>query len=143
PAGGKPGEAGPPKSGDGAGAVKPGEGAVKLDEVEIRIDPRAEWQQIYRETWRIERDLLYDPSAHGLDLAATEKKYEPYVAGLGSRHDLSLLMGEMLGELCLGRVFVDGGDTRAQPGARRGLVGSAYDLHQDSLRTGECHSGCH
>jgi tricorn protease len=32
---------------------------------------------MYRETWRIERDFLYDPNAHGLDLAAAEKKYDP------------------------------------------------------------------
>jgi Tricorn protease C1 domain len=90
PGAGKPGEGvGPPKSGEGT--VKPGEGAVKLEDVEVKIDPRAEWRQIYKETWRIERDFLYDPNAHGLDLAAAEKKYEPYVAGLGSRHDLSLL----------------------------------------------------
>src|SRR5262249_38160391 len=58
----KPGEgAGPPKSGDGPGPTKPAEGAVKLEDVEISIDPRAEWRQIYRETWRIERDFLYDP----------------------------------------------------------------------------------
>ena len=25
------------------------------------LDPRAEWQQMYRETWHIERDFFYDP----------------------------------------------------------------------------------
>src|SRR5262249_39627286 len=82
-----------------AAAPKPGEGAVKVDEVEVKVDPRAEWAQIYRETWRIERDFLYDPNAHGLDLAAAQKKYEPYLAGLGSRHDLGLVMEGVLGGL--------------------------------------------
>jgi tricorn protease len=128
PATEKPGEraGGPPKSGDGPGPVKPGEGAVKLEEVEIGIDPRAEWRQIYRETWRIERDFLYDPNAHGLDLAAAEKKYQPYLAGLGSRHDLSLLMEEMLGELCLGHVYIAGGDTMTPPDSKTGLLGADY-----------------
>ena len=27
------------------------------------IDPRAEWRQMYRETWHIERDFFYDPQS--------------------------------------------------------------------------------
>ena len=45
----------------------------------MRVDPRAEWKQMYHEVWRIERDFLYDPNFHGLDLKAAEKKYEPYL----------------------------------------------------------------
>jgi tricorn protease len=56
---------------------------------------------MYWETWPIERDFLYDPAAHGLDLQAAEKKYQPYLSGLDHRQDLSLLMEVMLGELCL------------------------------------------
>src|SRR5262249_18447179 len=50
---------GPPKS------DKP----LRTDEMEVRVDPRAEWRQMYREAWRLQRDFLYDPHAHGLDLA--------------------------------------------------------------------------
>ena len=42
-------------------APKPGEGVLKLDGMEARIDPRAEWKQMYHEVWRIERDFFYDP----------------------------------------------------------------------------------
>jgi tricorn protease len=140
PGGGKPGEgAGPPKSGEGP--VKPGEGAVKLEDVEVKIDPRAEWQQIYRETWRIERDFLYDPGAHGLDLAAAEKKYQPYLAGLGSRHDLSLLMEEMLGELCLGHVYIAGGDNPLQPDSRTGLLGADYTVDNGRYKFARVYRG--
>jgi tricorn protease len=138
----KPGEgAGPPKSGDAPSPIKPGEGVVKLEDVEIGIDPRAEWQQIYRETWRIERDFLYDPNAHGLDLAAAEKKYQPYLAGLGSRHDLSLLMEEMLGELCLGHVYIAGGDTTTPPDSKTGLLGADYALDHGRYRFAKVYRG--
>ncbi|HLJ96222.1 MAG TPA: PDZ domain-containing protein [Gemmataceae bacterium] len=138
----KPGEgAGPPKSGEGPGPSKPGEGAVKLEDVEIRIDPRAEWRQIYRETWRIERDFLYDPNAHGLDLAAAEKKYQPYLSGLGSRHDLSLLMEEMLGELCLGHVYIAGGDNPIPPDSKTGLLGADYTVDQGRYRFARVYRG--
>jgi tricorn protease len=120
---------------------KPGEGAVKLDELEVQVDPRAEWEQIYRETWRIERDFLYDPGAHGLDLAASPQKYAPYLAGLGSRHDLSLLMEEMLGELCLGHVYIAGGDTPAPTDLKTGLLGADYAVENGRYRFARVYRG--
>ncbi len=54
--------------------------------------------------WRIERDFLYDPGFHGLDIKATEKKYEPFLRGLAHRNDLGYLLEECLGELSLGRL---------------------------------------
>src|SRR5262249_19390530 len=124
-----------------AGTPKPGEGAVKLEELEMKIDPRAEWQQIYRETWRIERDFLYDPNAHGLDLAAAEKKYKRYLPGLGSRYDLSLLMEEMLGELCLGHVYVAGGDVPTPSDLKTGLLGADYAIENGRYRFARVYRG--
>ncbi|HEY3926789.1 MAG TPA: protease, partial [Candidatus Koribacter sp.] len=49
------------------------------------IDPRAEYKQMYRETWHLERDFFYDPHLHGLDLAKIEAKYQPYLDNLASR----------------------------------------------------------
>ena len=134
----KPGE-GPPKPGEGA--QKPGEKPLKLDEIEVKVDPRAEWKQIYHETWRLQRDFLYDPNAHGLNLAASEKKYEPYLAGLGSRHDLSLLMEEMLGELCLGHVYLDSGDTPEAPDTKTGLLGADYAIENDRFKFAKIYRG--
>jgi tricorn protease len=121
---------------------KPGEGAIKLEDLEVRVEPRAEWKQIYRETWRLQRDFLYDPNAHGLDLAATEKKYAPYLDGLGSRHDLSVLMEEMLGELCLGHVYVAGGDMAAEPkDLKTGLLGADYAVEGDRYKFAKIYRG--
>jgi tricorn protease len=124
-----------------AAPPKPGEGAVRLDELELRVDPRAEWEQIYRETWRLQRDFLYDPNAHGLDLAAAQKKYKPYLAGLGSRYDLSLLMEEMLGELCLGHVYVAGGDVPTPSDLKTGLLGADYAIENGKYRFARVYRG--
>ena len=124
-----------------AAPPKPGEGAVKLEELEVKIDPRAEWEQIYRETWRLQRDFLYDPNAHGLDLAAAQKKYQPYLAGLGHRHDLSLLMEEMLGELCLGHVYVAGGDMPTPPDVKTGLLGADYAVEDGRYKFAKIYRG--
>jgi tricorn protease len=122
-------------------APKPGEGTLALGGVEIRVDPRAEWRQMYREVWRIERDFLYDPNAHGLDLKAAEKKYEPYLAGLASRRELTALFSEMLGELTLGHVYVQGGDVPQVPPVRGGLLGADYEVVEGRYRFARVYRG--
>ena len=60
-------------------------------------------------------------------------KYEPYLDGLGSRHDLNYLFDEMLGELSLGHVYV----ARRRPAAscRAGKGGLARRrLHVENGR---------
>src|SRR3989454_8728078 len=93
-----------------AAAPKPGEGALKLDELGGYVDPRAEWNQMYHEVWRIQRDFFYDPHWHGLDLTAAEKKYASFVKAAGGRDDINHLFEEMLGEITVGHMFVGGGD---------------------------------
>lgn len=115
-------------------APKAGEGALKTEGLEVWVDPRAEWRQMYRETWRIQRDFLYDPHAHGLDLAAAEKLYAPFVEGLGGREDLNALFEEMLGHLVLGHVFVGGGAIPPQEGVSVGLLGADFAVAEGRYR---------
>ncbi len=115
-------------------APKPGEGALKLDDMEVKVDPRAEWNQMYHEVWRIERDFLYDPHFHGLDLAAAEKKYAPYLKGAGGRADLNHLFVEMLGEITIGHMFIFGGDVPKVPEVKSGLLGADYKMENGRYR---------
>ena len=120
---------------------KPGEGVLRLEAMEVRVDPRAEWRQMYREVWRIQRDFLYDPGLHGLDLAAVMKQYEEYLDGIAHREDLNYLFSEMLGELCLGHVRAGGGDV---PETRRvgvGLLGADYRIENGRYRFARIYSG--
>jgi tricorn protease len=105
---------------------KDGDGALKLEEVSLRIDRLAEWQQMYREAWRIERDFLYDPNFHGLDLARAAQVYAPFVDGLASRADLNVLLEEMTGHISLGHTFIRGGAPRRQNAVGTGLLGADY-----------------
>jgi tricorn protease len=116
------------------GSSKPGEGKLSLEEMEVRVDPPAEWRQMYHEAWRLERDFLYDPNYHGYDIRAAEKEFARYLPGLGSRHDLNYLLEEMLGRLCLGHVFVAGGDMPEAKGAKAGLLGADYVIEQGRYR---------
>jgi len=45
--------------------------------MEIEVDPRAEWEQMFREVLRIERDFFYDPNMHGANLKSLAATYQP------------------------------------------------------------------
>lgn len=107
---------------------KAGEGALKLNGLEIRVDPLAEWQQIYREVYRIERDFLYDPGFHGYDLKTAWDEHEKYLPALGSRHDLNYLLDELLGGLSLQHVYLSGGDIPRAESRKGGLLGADYQV---------------
>ncbi|HEY6399979.1 MAG TPA: PDZ domain-containing protein, partial [Blastocatellia bacterium] len=125
----------------GTPAFKPGEGRLKIEEMEVYVDPRAEWNQMYRETWRIERDFFYAPNYHGLDLQATAKKYEPYLASLAHRADLNYLFQEMLGELSVGHLYVQGGDTPRPNFVPGGLLGADYKIENGRYRFAHVYNG--
>jgi tricorn protease len=113
-----------------AAAPKPGEGVLKLDGVEVRVDPKAEWKQMYEETWRIERDFLYAPNYHGYNLKAARKDFLPYLENVASRRDLNYLFVQMLSELSLGHVYVFGGDVAEPAPVKGGLLGCDFAVDQ-------------
>jgi len=113
---------------DAAQAPKPGEGALKLDAMEARVEPLVEWRQIYGEAWRIQRDFFYDPNLHGLDLSGTMRKYEPFLQSVSSRGDLNYLMSEMMGELTASHLSVGGGASPEVRRVRGGLLGADFKL---------------
>jgi tricorn protease len=117
-----------PAAADGT-AGKP----LKLSGMTATIDPRAEFQQIYTETWRIEREFFYDPGFHGLDLKKAAAKYQPWVAGLTSRSDLTYLQEEMLGELTIGHMFVRA-PHRDSSGPHNGLLDADFAIDHDRYR---------
>jgi tricorn protease len=119
------------------GDAKPGDGGgkLKLDAVQVRVDPRAEWPQILDEVWRINRDYFYDPGMHGRDWKAVRAKYETFLPHLSSRADLTRLISWMCSELAVGHHRTSGGDrldeTTPVPG---GLLGADYEVASGRYR---------
>ena len=120
---------------------KPGDGALKLDGFEVRVDPPAEWRQIYREVYRLERDFLYDPHFHGYDLATAWAEHEQYLPGLGSRHDLNYLLDELLSGLSLQHVYLMGGDVPRAENRKCGLLGADYRVENKRHRIAKIYRG--
>jgi tricorn protease len=104
----------------------PGKG-LNLGGMQTMIDPRAEWKQMYHETWRIERDFLYDPNTHGLSIPKVEARYKPYLDNLASRSEFTYLSTEMLGEITIGHMFV-GGPYHPDNAPKVGLLGADYTI---------------
>lgn len=126
----------------GAPGAAPGApNLLKTSEMEVYVDPRAEWQQMYREAWRIERDFFYDPNYHGLDLEATANKYTPYVDSLAHRADLNYLFQEMFGELSVGHLYVSGGDVPNPNRVAGGLLGCDYAIEKERYRFAKIYDG--
>lgn len=111
--------------------VKAGEGVLNLGDMKVRVDPHAEWEQMYHEVWRIERAYFYDPNFHGTDTVADENHFEPYVASIASRADLNYIFQEMLGPFSVGHLRGNGGlipEAKKVPG---GLLGADYEIKEN------------
>ncbi len=116
------------KPGD-SGSGKP----LNLSNMTATVDPRAEWKQMFTESWRLQRDFLYDPNTHGLSIPKVEARYRPYLDGLASRSEFTYLSGEMLSEVTIGHMFISSpGDHDNAP--RTGLLGADYTIENDRYR---------
>jgi len=121
--------------------VKPGDGKLNLDSMQVWVDPRAEWKQMYDEVWRIERDFFYDPHWHGANLPALEKEYAAYLPGIATRDDLNYLFSQMLGELNVGHMFVGGGHMPEIRPLQVGLLGADYFIENGRYRFARVYNG--
>jgi tricorn protease len=128
------GKAAPPAPGQASGPLK-------LDAMDVWVDPRAEWEHMYHQVWRDERDFFYDPGLHGVNKEAMEKKYEPYLANISSRDDLNYLFEEMLGEMTVGHMFVGGGDKPEIKRVTGGLLGADYAVENGRYRFARVYNG--
>ncbi|HEV2350555.1 MAG TPA: PDZ domain-containing protein [Terriglobia bacterium] len=120
---------------------KPGAGALKTTDMEVYVDPRAEWAQMFHEIWRIERDFFYDPHFHGLDLKAAEKFYARFLPAVASRADLDYLFADMLGNLNVLHMFVGGGTMPELKTVKVGLLGADYTLENGRYRFARIYDG--
>jgi tricorn protease len=103
--------------------VKVGAG-LNLANMEMTLDRRAEWRQIFGECWRQMRDFFYDPGMHGVDWKAMRERYAPLVEHVAHRADLTYVIGEMISELNAGHAYVGGGDMAKPPRIPLGLLGA-------------------
>ena len=122
--------------------VKVGDGPINVASLEMRVDPRAEWEQIFRETWRVQREYFYDAKMHGANWKAIYDKYRPLVEHVGHRADLGYVIAQVGGELAVGHSYLIGsGDVPAEDPVSVGLLGVDYAIEDGHYRIKRIYSG--
>lgn len=119
----------------------PGQGAVDLSGLKVKIDPKAEWAAMFHEAWRGEKLLLYAPNMHGIDIDEMDRRYTPFLENISSREDLNYLFTDMLGELCVGHMFIGGGDIPSVPKVTGGLLGADFSFENSRYRLTKIYDG--
>jgi tricorn protease len=120
---------------------KAGDGKLGLEKLELRIDPKAEWAQMFTDAWRILRDWFYDPNMHGTDWKGLHDRYGAMVPYLANRADLDFLLGELGGELSSGHVYVERGDERGAERVENGLLGADVEAADGYYRITKIYPG--
>src|SRR5438034_5227617 len=122
--------------------VRVGDGPLNLAQLEMKIDPRAEWADIFRETWRIQREYFYDPKFHGNNWQAIYEKYRPLLTYVGHRTDLGYLIAMVGGELTVGHSYLIGsGDVPGEDPVTVGLLGADFAIENGRYRIKKIYSG--
>jgi tricorn protease len=119
----------------------PGVGAVSLAGLTVKVDPKKEWRQMFDEIWKNEPIFFYSPTLHGIDAKAMHARYLPFVENLVSRADLNYLFSDMLGEICIGHMFISGGDIPGVGGVPGGLLGADYAFENGRYRLTKIYDG--
>ncbi|MCP4663077.1 MAG: acetyl-CoA synthetase [bacterium] len=108
--------------------LKPGDGRLELSGLMVKLDPKAEWRQIFDDAWRITRDWFYDPNMHGLDWDAMRERYGALVPHVAHRAEMDFILGELIGELEAGHTYVASGDHPRVERVRGGMLGCEFEL---------------
>lgn len=109
--------------------------AVDLSGLKTMLDPKAEWRQIFWESWRMERDFYYDENMRGLDWKALGDQYGGLIEGASCRQDLTFVVGELISELGTSHTYVYGGaGHREAERVSVGVLGADFELDPSSNR---------
>ncbi|MEV6009116.1 PDZ domain-containing protein [Streptomyces sp. NPDC051976] len=102
-------------------------GWVDLDRVRIPFVPAAEWRQMFREAWRLQRESFWNAAMSGIDWDAVHRRYLPLLDRVATRAELSDLVWELHGELATSHAYERGGDYGAPPSMAQGFLGVDWE----------------
>jgi len=114
------------------GSPKVGDGSLNLSDMQMKLNPREEWKQIFDDVWRQERDFFYASNMVGVDWKAIRERYSQLVPYVAHRSDLTYILGEMIGELCTSHTYVGGGDMPRPKTVSIGHLGVIFEPDQAS-----------
>jgi tricorn protease len=120
-------------------------GWIDLSRVKVEVNPNAEWRQMFREAWRLQRDQFWTEDMSSVDWLEVHNHYIPLIDRIGSRTEFSDLMWEMQGELGTSHAYEFGGDYRPEPSYLQGYLGADFEFvpQADAWRILHIYQGDH
>jgi len=107
---------------------------LRTAELTATVDPRAEWRQIFDDTWRVYRDFFYDPNMHGVAWGQMRERYGRLIGDCVTRWDVNFVLGELISEMNSSHTYRSGGDLEAEPQLSVGLLGVDWALENGAYR---------
>ncbi|MGB5238221.1 MAG: PDZ domain-containing protein [Flavobacteriaceae bacterium] len=122
---------------------EPENGGLNMGAIEVKIDPVKEWENIFHEAWRVNRDYFYDPGMHGVDWTAAKEKYKVFLPDVVCKNDLYRVLQWMCSELAVGHHFIlsDGDELHSPDEVNVGLLGADYELNENRYRFAKIFGG--
>lgn len=107
---------------------------LDLSNMDMKLDRKAEYVQMFNEAWRLERDFFYDKYMHGVDWPKMREKYQVLLPYVANRFDLTYVISEMISELCCSHTYAGGGDLVSIPSSKVGLFGCDFAIDRQNNR---------
>ncbi len=109
-------------------------GWLDLSRVKVSVQPAAEWEQMFAEAWRLQREHFWTEDMSGIDWGAIYEQYAPLVERVSSRSELSDLFWEVQGELGTSHAYEIGGEYRQRPHYSQGFLGVDWSYDAENVR---------
>ena len=125
--------------GNNLGIIKPNpeqriEKPLRTSAMEMTLDPREEWSQLFNDTWRRYRDFFYDPEMQQVNWNKIRKQYGDLMKDAITRWDVLNIQQEMIAELAAGHTYANGGDNEQASNRGHGFLGIDWELSNGAYR---------
>ncbi len=107
-------------------------GKIDINRIKLEINPPLEWEQMFKEAWRLQREYFWREDMSGVHWENVLKKYLPLLKRVATRAEFSDLIWEMQGELGTSHAYEMGGDYKPRPYYNIGFLGA--DINYDTKK---------
>ena len=105
------------------------------------VDYQQEWQQIFREAWRYQRDYLYVDNYHGANWNEVYQLYSPLVQSVKHPADLTYLLDNIGAEVSIGHSYTSTGELPQKGKNYVGLLGVDFEINNKGVRLAKIYTG--